>query len=269
MKNALVALAIVVLMAISARSVCAGTVVVSPTNMNGWSFVTVDSNGDPAVNLPYTNAVAQMVNGPATPPLGTGSAQLETGAGGGDGAARLITSSFSGTLLSNITSLSYSTYDTVNNGQQFPYLKLVLSNGDAIYFEPPYQTPSAGNSSLPDQGATAMNQWQSWNAAAGGWWDDNVGNAGTGVLGLAYYQSLFPGVTIDAIKFSVGFADPTDSFNGYVDAFTIGTSAGSTTFDFELNAPAPAPEPASLASLAMIGLAVGGWATLRHRKQPA
>ena len=115
-----------------------------------------------------------MVTGPDTPPLGTGSANLATGNGvtGGEGAEILSNSGYAGTALSSLTALSYSTYDTLNNGQQFPYLSLEISLGttikgnsyDQLFFEPPYQTATTGNPSLPNQGATALNTWQSWNA---------------------------------------------------------------------------------------------------------
>jgi hypothetical protein len=124
------------------------------------------------------------------------------------------------------------------NGSQAPYLRLYLSNGESIFFEPPYQQPTSGNSSLPDQGAVALNTWQTWNALSGGWWSNNTGNAGTGVLALTAYEG--PGVTIvnrsdgvGGVNFGVGFASATDVFNGYVDNFTIGVDGVNTTFDFE------------------------------------
>lgn len=160
-------------------------VLVTPANMNGWSVNSRDSSG--AVNS-NPGAVGAMVTGPAAPPLGTGSAQLAAGNGtaGGDGAEELSTAGYTGVALSSITSLTYWTYDTKNNGSQFPYLTLAISytgasSPDILFFEPPYQTPTSGNGSLPNQGATQMNQWQPWNALAGGWWSDNSGNAGTGV----------------------------------------------------------------------------------------
>jgi hypothetical protein len=272
------ALAIGAISILSSSNVLAATVVVSPGNMNGWSFFSADSNGDAASGIPYTNAVGQLVNGPSSPPLGTGSAQLATGAGGGDGAERLINNNFNGTLLSSITALGYSTYDTVNNGQQFPYLQLNVSytvagnpTNDSFFFEPPYQQPSTGNPALPDQGATVLNQWQSWNAFVGGWWNNNADfnpGAGPGGVGsLAALIALHPDATIEGgIKFNVGFASAADNFNGYVDAFSIGTAAGTTTFDFEAVA---VPEPASL-SLAAFGLlGLAGYAVARYRKQSA
>ena len=102
----------------------AATVVVSPTTMNGWALVTTDENG----NTPgYAGAVAQMVTGPETPPLGVGSAELATAPLHGDASSQIATDQFDGTPLADITSLSYATYDVANNGQQLPYLKIFLN----------------------------------------------------------------------------------------------------------------------------------------------
>jgi len=226
-----------------------------------------------------------MVTGPATPPLGTGSANLATGNGtsGGDGAEILSNTGYAGTLLSSLTSLSYSTYDTQNNGQQFPYLQLEIATGlsanpyDQLFFEPPYQTPTSGNASLPNQGATALNTWQSWNALGGGWWD-NLGfcNPGTGVTSLAQCTSTFvdPSIVntfgvlgvldgIGGLQLDVGFGSPGDQFNGYVDSLTIGISGTDTTYNFDPN---PVPEPASLS---LFGAALFGFGAFRRRRKRA
>ena len=244
-------------------------VLVSPGNMNGWSFNSRDSSG--AVN-PNPGSVGAMVTGPATPPLGTGSANLAAGNGtaGGDGAEELSTAAYNGVALSSITSLSYSTYDTLNNGSQFPYLTLAVSTtgtstpDDTLFFEPPYQTHASGNPSLPDQGATQMNKWQQWNALAGGWWD-NLGllKPGAGVGSLATYLATYPNAKITVDQFAsslgglglnVGFASPTDQFNGYVDALTIGVSGTNTTYNFD---PAAVPEPATFGIFAFALAALG------------
>src|SRR5580698_6405149 len=92
--------------------------VVSPANMQGWSFFSLDDT----FTEPQVGSIGEMVTGPATPPLGTGSAELSTIVGGGGGGVGITTGAFDGTLLSSITSLSYQAYSAVNNGQQFPYL---------------------------------------------------------------------------------------------------------------------------------------------------
>jgi hypothetical protein len=265
--------AIIVVLCTALAGVSRGTpVVVSPGNMGVWSFGTADNNGNPPGN---PGDVAQMVNGPATPPLGTGSAELATAPNHGDEAAFISTSAYDGIALSNLTSLSYSAYVTANNGSQFPYIQLsVASTGsgpadDILFFEPPYQTPSSGNPSLPNQGNTALSTWQLWNAQEGGWWSDdgNAGlNPGTGVGSLATYLASYPNATIEenpfaggGISLTVGYASSGDTFTGYVDNVTIGTVSGTTTFDFEA-----VPEPSTML-LAVLGL-TGMLIAFRRRK---
>ena len=156
--------------------------------------------------------------------------------------------------------MSYWTYDTANNGQQFPYLTLTISTGlvspasDILFFEPPYQQSGTGSTgTCLNQGATTMNTWQSWDALNGCWWDFN-GLAGSGGVGGVQPLSFFmtgggagysnptiesysnfqgDGFPATGIAFAVGYASATDIFNGNVDAFTIGTSSGTTIYNFE------------------------------------
>jgi len=146
----------------------AGTIVVTPDSMGTWAFTNFDDAGNPGTN---PTAVGAMVTEPATPPLGTGSANLATGNGtiGGSGAVILSTTSYdAGTPSSAITALSYFSYATQNNGSRFPFPRLFVNTGlggdnayDQLVFEPPCQTPGTCNPGLPNQGATALNTWQS------------------------------------------------------------------------------------------------------------
>src|ERR1019366_2417539 len=106
----------------------AHAVVVDPYNMGNWAFANSDANGTVGDNPTGSGA---MVVGPGTPPLGVGSADLATGNGtsGGDGAEILSNTGYANVPLSAITTLSYSTYVTSNNGQQFPYLQLAIATG--------------------------------------------------------------------------------------------------------------------------------------------
>jgi hypothetical protein len=241
------------LLVIGTASASAATVVVRPSAMDSWAAQTRDPAGTPVPMGTCPNGAVNFVTGPATPPLGVGSAELKTGNGtaGGDCSAELRNSAYSGVKLSSLTALNYWTYDVLNNGQQFPYLELNISTtgaatpDDALFFEPPYQAPGQGGA-CATEAATALNTWQQWDALHGCWWSNNgTLNPGTGTGTLADYLATYPNATIvnsttgGGVHLVVGFGSPTDQFDGNVDAFTIGTSSGSTTYDFEPNLPPP------------------------------
>ena len=268
---------VVFMAAAAGGTALAATVDVTPANMNGWTLNSFDDNGNIVNSGPY-DGTAAMALGPATPPIGVGSAHLATPVGAGDGAAAIATESLDGTPLSAITSLSYSAYDVTNNGQQFPYLAISIStsNGaspDTLFFEPPYQQPTTGNPGLPDQGAPVQNQWQPWNAFEGGWWDNNgVGSPGSGVVSLATIEAAYPDATIanggftglGGIAMQVGFGSSGETEDGYVDNFTIGVAGVNTTYNFD---PSPVPEPGTLTLLIAASAAgIGVWRRKMRRQ---
>ena len=210
---------------VGAATASAATVVVRPSAMDSWATQTRDPGGVPvASNDPYCHGSVNFVTGPATPPLGVGSAELKTGNGttGGDCSAELRNSAYSGVKLNSLTGLSYWTYDVTNNGQQFPYLELNIdttgtgaSPDDALFFEPPYQSSSNGGTDCAHQAITAMNTWQQWDALHGCWWsNDGDLNPGTGTGTLADYLAVYPNATIvnsssgGGVHLVVGFASP-------------------------------------------------------------
>src|SRR3954452_16152615 len=97
------------------------TVVVKPSAMNGWAFVDDNGNG----------GTGQMVSGPATPPLETGSAELAVP--NSNQGYLLGTTAFSGTRVDALTNFAYSSY------QPGPTLAIALQfdvkyrPGDAAY----------------------------------------------------------------------------------------------------------------------------------------
>lgn len=266
-------------------------VVVSPGNMGSWTFLNRDG-GTANVKTPTTGS---MVNGPATPPAGTGSANLTLPANNGGDDSALRSTGFSGTQLTSITALQYSTYDTANNGQQFPYFGLVVSADhgasvfDTIFFEPPYQTPGAGNPALPNQGAPVLNTWQTWDALHGAWWDNNglslagsgpghslsfndllaamAANAGVNINDLTIVNALDDNnVVMGGVRFDVGFADSGPAYNGNIDGFKIGINGVNTTYDFEATVATPLPAALPLFATGLAGL---GFLARRRRKQTA
>jgi hypothetical protein len=242
---------------VGAASASAATVVVRPSAMDSWATQARDPVGTPVpLGDPYCHGMVSFVEGPASPPLGVGSAELQTGNGitGGDCSAELRNSAYAGVKLSDLTALSYWTYDVKNNGQQFPYLELYVNNSgtgttvdDALFFEPPYQAPGHGNATCAHQAETAMETWQEWDALSGCWWDNNnvLGDGGTNTSPLSDYLAAYPNATIvnsstgGGIHLVVGFASPEDQFDGNVDAFRIATASSDTTYDFEPSLPTP------------------------------
>jgi hypothetical protein len=111
---------------------------------------------------------------------------------------------------------------------------------DIIFFEAPYQTPATGNPSLPDQGPTALNTWQTWDARRGGWWANSGSpfDPGTGVKSFDAYVAAHPGAKIantaaGGVRLTFGFASASDVFDGNVDRFKIGVGSNLTRYDFE------------------------------------
>jgi hypothetical protein len=174
---------------------------------------------------------------------------------------------FGGTALSDITSLSYSTYSSsVVETDEDPVLQLVIDPGPAsaaglaagCVASPDYSNlnfePYLQNSDYP---AVADSTWQTWDELAGGGndadlWATHVNSDGnnqpTGcavVSGgtswstfLSYYPSavIIPGADGGGAGVNVGsgWSNP-QTFN--VGSFTIGTSAGTTNYTFDPSAP--------------------------------
>jgi len=210
------------------------TVVVTPSNMQGWAFFDDNGNG----------GSGSLVSGPATPPLGAGSAQLELTAMN-QGYA-FGNSGFSGTKLADLTSLGYSTYVQQGNNTVAPALQLNIDTdvtdgnvgwqGRMVY--EPYYTHTVTDGT-----------WQTWNTMdnalvgnVGNWWFSNGGVAATSGCTQAkpcswsQVLAVFPNIGVNTdfpgVLFKAG-SNWQVPFTGNVDAFTIGTAGDTTTYDFE------------------------------------
>ncbi|MDX6692429.1 MAG: trimeric autotransporter adhesin [Blastocatellia bacterium] len=216
-------------------------VVVLPTDLHGWSAFNEQT------------ASATFTSGPATPPYGSGSYQMSTGAGDGagqGGKSYFKTNTYNGTRLDAISSMSYSTYvDPSTPGNNIaPVIEMMVDtdgNGTrntTLVFEPIYS---------PEQGAIQKGVWQTWNARAGKWRSSaTVGPIVPNTyFPLDTFIDAFPGATIvewfpRADGYGLGTSVGQSSggawanFVGSVDGFEIGANNASTINDYELALPA-------------------------------
>lgn len=209
----------------------AQNVVVSDCNLSGWKVYTEPTG------------VVSFVNGPATPPLGFGTVQFSLGTNG-DGKAALVYNGLSGTPLSAFMQLSYATFVQQNNSGQAPAIELAVDytgdgvEDDRLVFEPVYQT---GNypGVIQNGGMVLLNQWQTWNGITGGWWAASDETAGPSTYTLNSYLQAHPMAVIandpngGGVWLTTGGGNTWTAFVGSADALTIGTSGGTTTFNFE------------------------------------
>ena len=248
-RCALGALLLSALLAVGAAPAQAAITTVAPATPGIWQPLLIDATG---ADLPAGDGGATFVTGPAGQPLGAGSASLVTATGHGNGAAQFHSTAFAGTLLSAIRTMAYATHATQTNGSQLPYIRLTVDvdgNGsadDQLLFEPVYQS---GFALVPPQAPIQIGAWQAWNARDGGWWAvGGLGGAtpGAGVKTLDAIIAAAPQARIvntsarnGGVSLSSGVVAAAERFAGNVDAFTIDTGAGPTTYDFE-----PGPPPA-------------------------
>jgi hypothetical protein len=242
--------AVVLSLVFAAQAAADSTVVVSPAGLGPWQSVVSDAHGNFVTD---TDSIVSWGTNPPGAPAGTGSVTLDTGTNHGDAAPQLVNQALAGTQLAAIKSLSYATLGTLLAGPtlegQLPYLVLTLDTNndgaedDSIVFEPIYQ--HGYRSDLPDQGAIETGVWQRWDAAAGGWWSfsGNLAGAspGFGVKSLPEILAAAPDARIvqanttppGGLRVAIGIRNAPDHLIGSVDALTIDTGAGATTYDFE------------------------------------
>ncbi len=225
-------------------------VVVTPTNLQGWAAFNEQT------------ASAAFVNGPATPPYGSGSYQELTGAGTGPnagGKSYFKTDNYNGTRLDAISSLSYRTYvdpSSQATDNLAPVIEIMVdvdNNGSrdtTFIFEPVY--------SAAEQGAVQKGVWQTWNARAGTWRvSRTVGPIAAGTY-FSYdtFVAAFPDAKIvqwfpRADGFGLGTVvgqssgDIWANFVGNVDGFEIGVNNASTINNYELALPTISIDDAS------------------------
>lgn len=246
-KTLITVLAVAVAL-VGANAVYAATTVkvVTPNDM-ATSFADVTS--DPSLWFFYNdetdtidNLLGSFVNGPDTAPAGNGGVEISVS---GNQRRNLATYQFSGTPLSDITVMSFSTYNpSAGNGgsaTRSGYLNFNVDfNGTDSWQRRLVYVPSIN-------GAVTQDTWQEWNTIAGGealWtWSGYFSNGGMWPDGnTSQYRkwsdivAAFPSSRVRVTDSWLGVRVGEPYANGYtenIDAFKFGTSAGTTVFDFE------------------------------------
>ena len=244
-------LAVAAALALLPAAAFASSVVVSPSNPDGWAF----SNQD---NAPNTNASGGFVSGPGTPPLGSGSAQFIVN----DSSSSEILYNLSldnGMTVSDFNAFSYETYRASPVGTSSVLevaLAINIANVNGYAGRLVYEPYLSGT-------ATVDATWQSWNPMIGiGWYDSHNSSGTCSMASPCSWTTLMSLYGTDTVDYGLLFKAGSgwSSFQGNVDAFTVGTSltTTATTYDFE----AAAPEPASIS---VLGFALIGLAFVRRR----
>jgi hypothetical protein len=261
-SSVLIALLLAALLPFGGTIAAAPTIVdVTPDNLQGWELQNYD-----CVKLDQGTGTIAFVNGPATPPLGTGSLRLAIGTEGGSFAALYNGNVQFRLALSAIQALTYDSYISAGNiaAGQAPFLIIdVDTTGDGVaddqlYFEPGRQDGTypvdPGDGPIPTQGPPALNTWQEWNAKTGGWRSRNDGLVNPPQHTLTGYATDHPGATITnsgtgAFGFRIGAGCGSGAwagFIGHVDDLTLGVGGNATRFNFETGStPSPSPSPAA------------------------
>ncbi len=198
----------------------------------GWLYYNDENDsGDPSLG--------SFVTGPASPPSGTGSAQISVT---GSERRNLATYAFAGTALAAITVLSFRTYNpSAGNGGsalRSGYLQFNVDfDGSDSWQKRLIYVPSANGTVTP-------NNWNSWDAIASGaarWLYSGTtwpGGAIPGTTAKTWAQVLLDYPTarirVTDAQLSIRVGEPyADGYTENIDSLTFATAAATTTYDFE------------------------------------
>lgn len=206
-------------------------------NPNAWFFYNDET--DTIDNL----TLGSMVTGPSTPPIGNGSAQISVT---GTQRRNLATYQFSGTPLSAIGTLKFSTYNpSAGNGGSANRSGYITFNVDFNGSD----TFQRRLNFVPNQNGTVIqNSWQEWDAINGGnaqWsysgttWPAGVGGGGEPGATLKTWSQIlaqYPGVRIRVTDsfFGIRVGEPyNDGYTENIDAIKFGTPSSLKHFNFD------------------------------------
>ena len=213
------------------------TVTVNETSLgNGWTLYADNS------------ASGAFVNGPATPPTGTGSFEFNIPS---NGKVTLSTKTVAGQLLSAVDAVSYSTYRVGSStmpSNVAPALNMEICAGGVVgttctgyttlVWEPVYAFGTSANGNNP----IVNDSWQTWDALGhtstsytGGWWSTRAISgvpASSSFVSLADIQTNNPNAVILSFGVNVGHG-PAGTFSGNADALRLGLNGTTTVYNFE------------------------------------
>jgi hypothetical protein len=216
---------------LAAKATTATTVVVTNSDLvsaapSAGEFVVINQ-GSTASAAPIN------VTGPATPPLGQGSLQMSVS--GTSDHWSVYNYDHMGTPLSAITALSYSTY--TDNTTTAPALQLEINPGNTAGTDAgvSYSTVNFEPYQNPDEQPLLANTWQGWNVLSGNVWGTHLSGAPQSApISWSAFRAMYPNATIKR-GFGVNVGGGWSAMTGNADALTIGTSALTTTYNFEPN----------------------------------
>jgi|GEM_PF-2690321 len=194
-------------------------------------------------NDTINNLLGSFVTGPATPFLGTGSAQLTAT---GTQRVNLATYAFSGTHLADIKTLEYTTYNaSAGNGaaataNRSAYLQFNVSFNGADTWQRRLTFVPANNT----VGSIPQDSWKTWDAIQGGaarWTYSGptwpvTGEPGTTPKTWNQILQTYPNAQIRTTDAYLGLRVGEPYANGYtenIDSFVFGTDSAVTTYNFE------------------------------------
>jgi hypothetical protein len=206
----------------------AATTTVSPTTESPWAEKAFDCSTAAAV----TDTIS-FVGGPATPPSGSGSLKFDLTGKNDNFVDVLQNDAYKGTLLSDVTGMSYSTYVTTAGVSEAPAFGFgVDTNADGTWDEDVSFYPI-------NNGPVTVNTWQTWTLASNSTVIVEKDNAQPVQTTWGAYQTGHPASKLSYIALAYGCAySPTAGGVGYVDKLSLTLKTqDADVFDFEATAP--------------------------------
>ena len=211
------------------------TVIVSPTDLVTGSpsqgqFVVINQT-------PGGLGGVGMVYGPATPPRGVGSLQLNVTASTDHWS--VYNYDHIGTPLADITALGYSTY--TDNNTTAPILQMEINPGNTTAPDAGVTYSTLNFEPYLQSGGVTPNSWQRWNVLTGKVWGTYLlqGAPSSSPITWSTFLARYPHATIKR-GFGIDVGSGWSSMTGEADALVIGTGQ-STLYDFEPVGPIAPP----------------------------